>query len=269
MAGTIYRVVRSQDYATIATYHLRDKRLTLAAKGLMSILLGDEGDAAYTVSDLTERGPEGRDAIRSAIKRLEDCGYIRKRQLHGEGGRFAQNEMIIYESPFTENPSTVEPFTVEPFTENPKTVEAVPELELDNGLSEAPTEARPRKTGEQGRVNQNPPTNPPDKGPKWKPERFAAFWAFYRTHCRGESKHAAVRAWDRLRPDDELIAEIGHALRRQLRTEEWQRGIGIPYASTYLNQRRWEDDITDRRGAPGAPVEEEDVTYWTPGGDDG
>jgi len=25
-------------------------------------------------------------------------------------------------------------------------------------------------------------------------------------------------------------------------TDSWQRGVGIPYAATYLNQRRWEDD---------------------------
>ena len=35
---------------------------------------------------------------------------------------------------------------------------------------------------------------------------------------------------------------IGKALRRQKASEEWQNGIGIPYASTYLNNQRWTDE---------------------------
>ena len=74
--------------------------------------------------------------------------------------------------------------------------------------------------------------------PKWKPERFEKFWAFY---PRGEARKNAVRAWDKLRPPDALIDEMAVALQRQMESEEWKRGIGIPYASTWLNGRRWED----------------------------
>ena len=34
--------------------------------------------------------------------------------------------------------------------------------------------------------------------------------------------------------------------------EDWQRGIGIPYASTWINNRRWEDTDKPLPGAPGA-----------------
>ena len=99
------------------------------------------------------------------------------------------------------------------------------------------------------RVKNNPPEAPqrgprarrePMKTPAWKPERFEGFWQYYPIHT---SKQAAMRAWDRLKPGDELIATIGKALRRQMATEQWTRGIGIPYAATYLNQRRWEDEV--------------------------
>ena len=46
---------------------------------------------------------------------------------------------------------------------------------------------------------------------------------------------------DKLKPDDDLIAEIGRALVKLGKTEAWQRGIGKPYASTFLNGRKWED----------------------------
>lgn len=86
--------------------------------------------------------------------------------------------------------------------------------------------------------------------PDWKPERFARFWDFYAHKVRGESKQAAIRAWDKLRPDDELIYRIGQALLLQLRSDSWKAGIGIPYASTYLNNRRWEDVPMQLPAAP-------------------
>lgn len=79
--------------------------------------------------------------------------------------------------------------------------------------------------------------------PDHKPERFSAFWDFYRQNARGENKQAAMRAWDRLKPSDELIDTMAKALNKQVKSKSWQEGIGIPYASTWLNNRRWEDEI--------------------------
>lgn len=99
----------------------------------------------------------------------------------------------------------------------------------------------------------NTPLYPPDREdtkkrtkrdksvPKWKPERFVKFWGYYAKNVRGEDRTRAVRAWDKLRPDDGLIDQMGQALLRQLNSDEWRRGIGLPYASTWLNNRRWED----------------------------
>ena len=80
----------------------------------------------------------------------------------------------------------------------------------------------------------------PKETADWKPERFEGFWRFY---PRGEGRQAAIRAWDKLQPDDTLIATIGQALTVQKASPEWQAGVGIPYASTYLNQRRWTDEV--------------------------
>ncbi len=82
--------------------------------------------------------------------------------------------------------------------------------------------------------------------PDWKPERFEAFWNYYPpVNGKRPCRQRAVKAWDKLRPDDETIARMGRALRRELRSEMWQKGVGIPYASSWLNQRRWEDEIVD------------------------
>ena len=54
-------------------------------------------------------------------------------------------------------------------------------------------------------------------------------------------------------------------LKRAMKSEEWQRGIGIPYASTWLNNRRWADeDKPPPAGEPSAPslVAREEVPTW-------
>lgn len=111
----------------------------------------------------------------------------------------------------------------------------------------------------------NPPISPRGQSgvvmPKWKPERFAAFWGYYRTHARKDARGRAVRAWDKLKPDDELIATIGRALQRQVASEMWQAGIGIPYASTYLNDRRWEDAPEDADRPRGRPPERQEEAF--------
>ena len=86
--------------------------------------------------------------------------------------------------------------------------------------------------------------------PDWKPERFAKFWAFY---PRGENKQAAIRAWDKLQADDGLIDTMAAALMRQKKREDWKQGVGIPYASTWLNGRRWEDEERDNNPQDPAP----------------
>jgi len=86
--------------------------------------------------------------------------------------------------------------------------------------------------------------------PTHAPERFEQFWAFY---PGGGSRLKAVAAWDELAPDDGLIDEMARALKRQKKSRQWQDGVGIPHASTWLNQRRWTDKIpeTPKPPAPG------------------
>lgn len=94
--------------------------------------------------------------------------------------------------------------------------------------------------------------------PDWKPDRFVGFWQFYPRH---ENKQGAIRAWDKLQPGDELIDRMGKALKRLKATEAWRDGIGIPHASTWLNNARWEDadDLPEKPGASrgGWAVDEE------------
>lgn len=230
----VMRVEKSTNYTVMSNRHLDDTRLSLKAIGLLSKILRLPDDWDYTLEGLAHICKEGKDAIRSAIVELERAGYIERRQTHAADGSFAGNEYIVHEAPFDADatpssgfPTTGNPLTDNPSTENPTQPNTKDTKYLDTNTPLTPQRGRRAPKKEQGRE------------PAWKPEHFAAFWKYY---PRGESKQAAIAAWDKLRPDDALIDDIARALKRQMASEEWQRGVGIPYASTYLNQRRWEDE---------------------------
>lgn len=232
----VMRVEKTGNYTVMSNVHLDDPRLSLKAIGLLSKILRLPDDWDYTLEGLARICKEGKDAIRSAIVELERAGYIERRQTHAADGSFAGNEYIVHEAPVDADaaPSSDNPTTVSPSSGNPTQPNTISTKYLDTNTPLTPQSGRRATKKEQGRE------------PAWKPERFAAFWKYY---PRGEKPRAAAAAWDKLKPDDALIDDIARALKRQMASEEWQRGVGIPYAATYLNQRRWEDE-------PHAPAEQ-------------
>ena len=71
---------------------------------------------------------------------------------------------------------------------------------------------------------------------------FDTFWAAY---PKKKDKEKARRAWDRRRPNADLLAVMLAALERQKQTRDWQKSDGqfIPYPATWLNDARWTDDV--------------------------
>ena len=120
----VFRVEKTKDFTIMSNYHLRDKNLSLKAKGLLSQMLSLPEDWDYTLAGLAHINKESKDAIRTTILELEKAGYITRHQTTTEGGRFGSNEYVIRErplphEPLTENPTTVDPQTAAPLTENP------------------------------------------------------------------------------------------------------------------------------------------------------
>ena len=97
--------------------------------------------------------------------------------------------------------------------------------------------------------------------PDHLPEEFDRLWKAY---PRGDDKQGAIREWDRLRPDEATVVAMKAALLLQMQTDEWQRGIGIPYFCRWLSHRRWEDEKlrTVRDEAPGRVVQSPEVARW-------
>lgn len=100
---------------------IRDKRLTLKAKGLLAQLLSHSDGWQVSVYGLSIANNCGRDAIRTAVKELEDCGYLVRSQKRADGA-FSE---AFWETadPWAENPTTGNPTTVNPTPKNTNTSE--------------------------------------------------------------------------------------------------------------------------------------------------
>jgi phage replication O-like protein O len=75
----------------------------------------------------------------------------------------------------------------------------------------------------------------------------ASFDVFYKAYPKKKARRDAERAWAKLNPSSELQPVILTALERQKQSEDWKRDKGkyIPYPATWLNGRRWEDEISE------------------------
>ena len=95
----VFRVERNTGYTVMSNHHLRNKELTLKAKGLLSQMLSLPEDWDYTLAGLSHINREKIDAIREAVKELEKAGYIVRSRERDEKGRLRGADYVIYEQP--------------------------------------------------------------------------------------------------------------------------------------------------------------------------
>ena len=95
----VFRVERNKGYTVMSNHHLRNKELSLKAKGLLSQMLSLPEDWDYTLKGLSLINREKIDAIREAIKELERAGYIVRSRERDEKGRLRGADYVIFEQP--------------------------------------------------------------------------------------------------------------------------------------------------------------------------
>ena len=132
----VFRVERNTGYTVMSNHHLRNKELSLKAKGLLSQMLSLPEDWDYTLAGLSYINREKIDAIREAVRELERAGYIQRSRERDEKGRLRGTDYIIYEQPpnldlpTLENPTLGNPTLENPTQEKP-TLENPTQLNKD------------------------------------------------------------------------------------------------------------------------------------------
>ena len=116
---TKFEVHKNTGYTVMSNYHLRDKRMKLKTKGLLSMMLSLPDDWDYSVAGLVALVKDGKDSVQGAIRELEELGYLKRTQEINELGQFAGYKYDVYEVPQEENPSEVKPSEENLLTEKP------------------------------------------------------------------------------------------------------------------------------------------------------
>ena len=165
----VFRIEKTRDYTVMSNYHLRDRLLSLKAKGLLSLMLSLPEDWDYTMKGLARICKDGIDSISGGIRELETHGYLVRARVRNENGQLgsieytileqpkepAQTPAPIREKPIRENPIQVNPMLDAPIQENPaqlNTKEQNKELSITQGSSPIPSSPpTPReRTGRDG-----------------------------------------------------------------------------------------------------------------------
>lgn len=118
---SVFRVEKNKNYTVMANYHLRDKRLSFRARGLLSTILSLPDDWDYSVKGLVTLSKDGFDSVKTTLKELEETGYLVRKRDRNYHGQLTKMIYTIYEEPqLTEGlptegiPTQVEPTEVKP-----------------------------------------------------------------------------------------------------------------------------------------------------------
>jgi len=130
---SVFKVERTHDYTVMSNHHLKNRALSLKAKGLLSLVLSLPDDWDYTLQGLAHISLEKVVAIRKAIIELENEGYITRTRERDEQGRLRGTEYIIGEQPISEKPALEKPMLENPILDKP--TQAKPTLENPTQLN--------------------------------------------------------------------------------------------------------------------------------------
>ena len=247
----VFRVERNRNFTVMANYHLKDKALSLKAKGLLSMFLSLPDTWVYSIKGLARICKEGVDAIRTALQELVKAGYVICSRKRNERGQLKEAEYTIYEkpqaagqvknpeeesaeqaapAPVFSSPVLDEPAQDKPVLENP-VLESPPVIN-NNILSptgrDTPDSVTPKKKINKKTTKGNPyPSNPYQSLAAWVCEMPASLrgglgrmMPSLRMEQQADEKAAYLQ--------DEIETQIGYeALSQEYGREEMDEIVGI------------------------------------------
>ena len=95
--------IKNANYTTISNVFLRDKELSLKAKGLLATILSLPENWDFSIKGICATIKEGTTAVYSAIDELKEHGYCKVVTNRNEKGMIVGNDYTFYEDPSVEN----------------------------------------------------------------------------------------------------------------------------------------------------------------------
>ena len=210
-------------YTVLNNGIFRDENLSAKSLGILAKMLSLPDNWEFSVTGLCSIfKKDGIDSIRNGLKELEQNGYLVRNRVRDESGKLTSAEWTVSDQPMLENP----------MLENPM---------LENPMLENRTQYNTKEYNTKEFITKDiPPISP--QGKTDCSDLFNQFWTAYPKHI---AKQSAVKAFEKLKPDEKLLEAMLKAIARQKESKQWEKdgGAFIPYPATWLNQRRWEDEL--------------------------
>ena len=216
----VVKIEKKNNYIVVPNSILRDKRISIKARGLLVIILSLPPKWKLTVSGLVTVTGAGETAVRAGLRELEKYGYVQCTRARDSKGRIGCMDYIIREVPLNEENPKVE----NPKVENPEV--ETPELENLGVVSTDIVSTDIVSTNDMDSLQSR---------------YFKVFWNTYPKHIKiKETKEY----WNKLPVDIDLYDKIIKSVTDYKKTEQWLDPTYIPNPLTYLRDERWRDEIT-------------------------
>ena len=242
----IVRVVKTENYTVMSNHHLRNKDLSLKAKGLMSYMLSCSNGTIFSIRQLMEASKDGEASVCTALNELKEHKYLKHYAQKDDKGRISEWKYDLYELPYD-----VEMKDIQNGQENNCPELDFPDLEnqykvnTNNNVNTIKKENKKKETDE---ISCDPNLERAKEiakkemeSMKSEEDSFEQVWNLYN---KKEGKQQARKAWMKLsNKDKEAVKQklpdwLSNYISRH--GKQYQ-----PMFSTFLNQRRWEDEINE------------------------
>lgn len=225
----------TKDYTVMSNHHLRNKNLSLKAKGLLSMMLSLPEDWDYSISGLASISKEKADAIETGLKELKKEGYLVIDKILPSVTESGRIEYVynIYEYPQLYKKQGVEKQGVEFQGVEFQAVENPPQLNTNKSITKELITYD---------IKENIKRKDND-------DILMLFDSFWKVYPRKVAKKEAKKSWKRVCKNKETYNSIMKALTTQIVAYKWDKNIQYcPHPSTWLNQERWNDVVEVTNG---------------------
>ena len=243
----IVRVVKTENYTVMSNHHLRNKYLSLKAKGLMSYMLSCSNGTVFSIRQLMEASKDGEASVCTALNELKEHKYLKHYAQKDDKGRISEWRYDLYELPFEDKDTDVvfeEKEYKSPELDFPD-LGNQDKVNTDYNVNTIKKENIKKETDE---ISFDPNLEKAKdiakkemESMKSDEDSFIEVWNLYN---KKEGKQQARKAWMKLSNKDK------EAVKQKL--PDWLSNYLYLYGkqyqpmfSTFLNQRRWEDEINE------------------------